>query len=52
MTTLIIAEKPSVAGSIAAALGATQKQDGYFEGNGYFVSFAFGHLYTLADTQD
>ncbi|WP_394884924.1 DNA topoisomerase [Clostridium butyricum] len=49
---LIIAEKPSVAGSIAAALGATKRQDGYFEGNGYFVSYAFGHLYTLADTED
>lgn len=52
MTTLIIAEKPSVAGSIATALGATKRQDGYFEGNGYLVSFAFGHLYTLADTKD
>lgn len=50
--TLIIAEKPSVAGSIASALGATKRQNGYFEGNGYFVSYAFGHLYTLADTND
>ncbi|NFL43170.1 type IA DNA topoisomerase [Clostridium botulinum] len=49
---LIIAEKPSVAGSIAAALGATKRQDGYFEGNGYYVSYAFGHLYKLADTED
>lgn len=49
---LIIAEKPSVAGSIAAALGATKKQDGYFEGNGYFVSYAFGHLYNLADAEE
>lgn len=52
MSTLIIAEKPSVAGSIAQALGATKRQDGYFEGNGYYVSFAFGHLYTLADIKD
>lgn len=52
MTTLIIAEKPGVAGSIAAALGANKRQDGYFEGNGYLVSFAFGHLYTLADSKD
>lgn len=52
MSILIIAEKPSVASSIAAALGATKRQDGYFEGNGYYVSYAFGHLYTLADTKD
>jgi DNA topoisomerase III len=52
MSVLIIAEKPSVAGSIAAALGATKRQDGYFEGNGYFVSYAFGHLYSLCDTKD
>jgi DNA topoisomerase-3 len=49
---LIIAEKPSVAKSIATALKANKKQDGYFEGNGYYVSYAFGHLYTLADTRD
>lgn len=52
MTTLIIAEKPSVAASIASALGATIKKDGYYEGSGYLVSYAFGHLYTLADTKD
>lgn len=52
MITLIIAEKPSVAQSIASALGASKRQDGYFEGNGYLVSYAFGHLYTLADTKD
>lgn len=51
-TTLIIAEKPSVAGSIASALGATKREDGYFEGNGYYVSYAYGHLFTLADTKD
>ena len=36
--TLVIAEKPSVAATIAAALGATEKKDGYNKGNGYLVS--------------
>lgn len=49
--TLIIAEKPSVAANIAAALGA-KRNDQYFEGNGYYITNAFGHLYTLADTKD
>lgn len=52
MSKLIIAEKPSVAANIANALGAKNRNDGYFEGNGYYVSFAFGHLYDLADTKD
>lgn len=52
MKTLLIAEKPSVAASIASALGASSRKDGYFEGNNYLVSYAFGHLYTLADTRD
>jgi len=52
MITLIVAEKPSVAKSIASALGAASRKDGYFEGNGYLVSYAFGHLYTLANTKD
>lgn len=52
MKTLIIAEKPSVAANIASALGADTKKDGYFEGSGYYVSYAFGHLFTLADTKD
>jgi DNA topoisomerase-3 len=43
-----IAEKPSVAKSIAAILGATSKKDGYMEGNGYAVTWAFGHLIGLA----
>lgn len=43
-----IAEKPSVAKSIAAILGATNKKDGYMEGNGYAVTWAFGHLVGLA----
>ncbi|MDR2680911.1 MAG: DNA topoisomerase 3 [Tannerella sp.] len=47
-----IAEKPSVAREIAEALGATQKKDGYIEGNGYRVSWTFGHLCTLKEPQD
>ena len=39
-----IAEKPSVAKSIAAILGASSRKDGYFEGGGYVVTWAFGHL--------
>ena len=46
---LVIAEKPSVAQSIASVLGARGKQDGYQEGNGYIVSWCFGHLAGLAD---
>ena len=48
MTTCIIAEKPSVARDIARIVGATSKQDGYLEGNGYLVTWAMGHLITLA----
>lgn len=43
-----IAEKPSVAHEIAAIVGATSKKDGYLEGNGYAVTWAFGHLVGLA----
>ena len=43
-----IAEKPSVARDIAAILGATSKKDGYMEGNGWAVTWAFGHLVGLA----
>lgn len=46
---LVIAEKPSVAQTIAAALGAGQKQDGYIEGAGYLISWCVGHLIQLAD---
>ena len=49
MKRLVIAEKPSVAQSIAAVLGARTKHDGYQEGNGYVVSWCFGHLAGLAD---
>lgn len=48
---LVIAEKPSVARSIAGVLGATQKQNGYLEGNGYMVSWCIGHLVELAAPQ-
>ena len=46
---LVIAEKPSVARSIAGVIGANKKQDGYMEGNGYLVSWCIGHLVSLAD---
>ena len=41
---LVIAEKPSVAQSIAGVIGADEKKDGYLEGNGYLVSWCVGHL--------
>ena len=44
-----IAEKPSVARDIAHVLGATTSRDGYMEGNGYQVTWTFGHLCTLKD---
>ena len=46
---LVITEKPSVAKSIASALGVTSRADGYFEGNGYLISWCIGHLVGLAD---
>ncbi len=45
---LVITEKPSVAKSISAVLGAISRRDGYQEGNGYLVSWCFGHLAELA----
>lgn len=48
---LIIAEKPSLARNIAAAIGNTQRRDGYLEGGGYLISWAFGHLFSLADIE-
>lgn len=48
MTICIIAEKPSVARDIARIVGAPTKQDGYLAGNGYLVTWAMGHLITLA----
>jgi DNA topoisomerase III len=50
--TVCIAEKPSVAREIAAILGARSKQDGYLEGNGYAVTWTFGHFCTLKDPED
>ena len=47
-----IAEKPSVAREIAAVLGAAAKKNGYMEGNGYQVTWTFGHLCTLKEPQD
>ena len=46
---LVIAEKPSVAAAIAAALGVRDKKDGYIEGSGYLISWCVGHLVQLAD---
>ena len=46
---LVIAEKPSVAKSIAAVLGANSRKDGYLEGSGFLVSWCVGHLVELAD---
>ena len=48
---LVIAEKPSVAMSLAAVLGAREKKDGYMEGNGYLVSWCVGHLLELAQPE-
>ncbi len=47
-----IAEKPSVAREIAAVLGANTKREGYYEGNGYIVTYTFGHLCTLFEPND
>jgi DNA topoisomerase-3 len=46
---LIIAEKPAVSRAIASVLGVKKREDGYMEGNGYLVSWCFGHLAELAD---
>ena len=48
---LIIAEKPSLGRNIAAGIGNMAKKDGYLEGNGYIISWAFGHLFSLADIE-
>lgn len=52
MTKVIIAEKPSVAKNIAEALRINQRQEGYFEGQGYLITWAFGHLLQLYDAKD
>ena len=48
---LIIAEKPSLARNIAAGIGNLARRDGYLEGEGYLVSWAFGHLFSLCDIE-
>jgi DNA topoisomerase-3 len=52
MSKLLLAEKPSVAKNIAEALGCKTRKDGHLEGNGYVVTWAFGHLLTLYDAKD
>ncbi len=49
---VVIAEKPSVARELARVLGAKTRLEGYFEGNGYQVTYAIGHLVSLSDTKD
>lgn len=48
---LVLAEKPSVAQSIAKVIGATKREDGYLEGNGYVVSWCVGHLVELVQPE-
>jgi DNA topoisomerase-3 len=48
MTTAVVAEKPSVARDLASSLGASQRGEGHFHGNGYVVTWAVGHLVALA----
>lgn len=52
MKTLVLAEKPSVAKELARVLGSTQKQKAYYEGPKYVVTWALGHLVTLAEPED
>lgn len=52
MSKVIIAEKPSVAKNIADALKIKQRKDGYFQGEGYYITWAFGHLLQLLDAKD
>ena len=49
---LCIAEKPSVGKEIARIVGATNRRDGFYEGNGYLISWTFGHLCTLKAPDD
>jgi DNA topoisomerase III len=49
---VVLAEKPSVARELASFLGASSRHDGYFEGRGYQVTWALGHLVTLKEPQD
>ena len=50
--TVCIAEKPSVAGDIAKVLGANSRKEGYYEGNGYQVTWTYGHLCCLKDPEE
>ena len=52
MPKVIIAEKPSLARNIVAAIGSMSKKDGYYENDDYIVTWAFGHLFTLCDVED
>jgi len=49
---LVIAEKPSLARNIVAGIGKLERKNGYFEGCGYIVTWAFGHLFSLCDIED
>lgn len=49
MSVLIICEKPSVAKTVALALGAAEQKDGYLSGDGLLVSWCIGHLISMAD---
>jgi DNA topoisomerase-3 len=49
---IVLAEKPSVARDIASALGANTKRDGYFEGNDWAVTWAFGHVVQIAEPEE
>ncbi len=48
---LVIAEKPAVSQSLSKVLGADTRRDGYLEGNGYLVSWCYGHLAGLSDAE-
>lgn len=52
MKKLVLAEKPSVARDYAKALGCDKRQDGYYEGKDYVITWAFGHLFTLKEPGD
>ena len=49
---LIIAEKPSLARNIVSAIGNMKRNDGFYSNDQYLVSWAFGHLFSLADIED
>lgn len=49
---VIIAEKPSLGRNIAAGIGQMQRRNGYLEGNGYIITWAFGHLFALSDVEE